>query len=126
MFRLSAERPIACAMISIRTKHGNSRLSRLLATAAFPAACRPLVGGLDGGVRRVCLPVLCLTLMSCSTTSDMFSMTEVRPWERGTLAADDMQLINDVMDQSADDHIYFSREGSTGGAVVQGSGCGCN
>jgi uncharacterized protein DUF4266 len=25
-----------------------------------------------------------------------------------------------------DDHIYFSKEGSTGGQQVGGGGCGCN
>ena len=65
-------------------------------------------------------------LSSCSTAGDILSVSEVKPWERGTLARDDMQLVNDSMEQSVDDHIYFSREASTGGVSVQGGGCGCN
>jgi hypothetical protein len=65
-------------------------------------------------------------LSSCSTAGNILSVSEVKPWERGTLARDDMQLVNDSMQQSVDDHIYFSREASTGGGSVQGGGCGCN
>ncbi len=74
----------------------------------------------------VALGVLMLSLGACSTTHDVFDVTEVKPWQRGALARDDMQVINDAMEQAIDDHIYFSREGSTGGVVVQGGGCGCN
>lgn len=62
----------------------------------------------------------------CSTAGDILSFTEVQPWERGTLARDDMQMVNDAMEQRVDDHIYFSKEASTGGSGVQGGGCGCN
>ena len=65
-------------------------------------------------------------LSSCSTAGDILSLSEVKPWERGTLARDDMQLVNDSMQQTVDEHIYFSREASTGGVSVQGGGCGCN
>lgn len=65
-------------------------------------------------------------LSACSTAGDILSISEVKPWERGTLARDDMQLVNDPMEQSVDDHIYFSKEASTGGVSVQGGGCGCN
>jgi len=75
---------------------------------------------------RGALMVLVTGLSACSTTHDMLGIDEVRPWQRGALARDDMQLINDAMEQTIDDHIYFSREGSTGGVVVQGGGCGCN
>ena len=30
------------------------------------------------------------------------------------------------LERAIDDHIYFSKEGSTGGAGVGGGGCGCN
>ncbi|NND92841.1 MAG: DUF4266 domain-containing protein [Granulosicoccus sp.] len=66
------------------------------------------------------------SLTACSTAGDILSFSDVRPWERGTLARDDMQLVNDALEQSVDDHIYFSKEASTGGSSVQGGGCGCN
>ena len=71
--------------------------------------------------------LLFITLSSaCSTTGDMLSISEVKPWERGTLARSDMQMITDTMEQNIDEHIYFSKEASTGGVSVQGGGCGCN
>ena len=70
--------------------------------------------------------LLLLFLSGCSTISDITTVEVVKPWQRGTLARDDMQLVNDTLQQSVDDHIYFSKEASTGGSSVQGGGCGCN
>jgi hypothetical protein len=50
----------------------------------------------------------------------------VRPWQRGVLARDDMRLDCDPLDLSTDDHIYFSKEASSGGRGFGGGGCGCN
>jgi cytochrome c biogenesis protein CcmG/thiol:disulfide interchange protein DsbE len=50
----------------------------------------------------------------------------VRPWERGLLADDAMRLDADLLDLSIDDHIYFSKEASSGGRGFGGGGCGCN
>ncbi|MFK7855849.1 MAG: DUF4266 domain-containing protein [Granulosicoccus sp.] len=63
---------------------------------------------------------------ACSTAGDILSISEVKPWERGTLAREDMQIVTDALEQSVDEHIYFSKEASTGGMSVQGGGCGCN
>jgi len=49
----------------------------------------------------------------------------VEPWERDVLAKKEMQGVSSV-DQSFDDHIYFSKEASSGGAGFGGGGCGCN
>jgi hypothetical protein len=49
-----------------------------------------------------------------------------KPWQRGTLAREDMQLDGDPMDAAIDDHLYFSREASSGGRGFAGGGCGCN
>jgi len=79
---------------------------------------------------RVCTPALLvlsgIVLSACTTQGQRFGVSDVKPWERGTLARDDMQLIRDAMDQSVDDHIYFSKEASKGGSAIQGGGCGCN
>lgn len=73
---------------------------------------------------------VCLLLISCasacSTAGVILTISDVKPWERGTLARDDMQVVNDALEQSVDEHIYFSKEASTGGMSVQGGGCGCN
>lgn len=50
----------------------------------------------------------------------------VKPWERDVLAREDMALDNAPMDSSFDDHIYFSKEASSGGKGFGGGGCGCN
>lgn len=50
----------------------------------------------------------------------------VQPWERDILARRDMQLISDPLEQATDDHIYFSKEASSGGQSFGGGGCGCN
>lgn len=69
----------------------------------------------------------CLAALSgCSSLGDMTSFSEVKPWDRDVLAREDMQLTTDSMESSVDDHIYFSKEASTGGSSVKGGGCGCN
>jgi len=50
----------------------------------------------------------------------------VEPWERDILAKDEMQLTTDPIEAQIDDHIYFSKEASSGGRGFGGGGCGCN
>jgi cytochrome c biogenesis protein CcmG/thiol:disulfide interchange protein DsbE len=50
----------------------------------------------------------------------------VRPWQRGILSQQDMRLDCDPLDLATDDHIYFSKEASSGGRSFGGGGCGCN
>ena len=49
----------------------------------------------------------------------------VEPWERDLLAKESMALSHSL-DGSLDDHIYFSKEASSGGKSYGGGGCGCN
>jgi hypothetical protein len=51
--------------------------------------------------------------------------TTVKPWQRGYLAKDVMGT-QDSLRASLDNHIYFSKEGSSGGGQAAGGGCGCN
>lgn len=60
-----------------------------------------------------------LFLAACSSLG-------VQPWERDLLAKDKMQLVPDYLDNFYDEHIYFSKEASSGGQGVGGGGCGCN
>ena len=69
--------------------------------------------------KRMLLPVL-VALLSMS------GCTAVQPWERGELARTEMKWDPDPMKSSLRDHIYFSKEGSSGGASSGGGGCGCN
>ena len=50
----------------------------------------------------------------------------VEPWDRDVLAKDEMQLTTDALEAATDDHIYFSKEASSGGLGFGGGGCGCN
>jgi hypothetical protein len=50
----------------------------------------------------------------------------VQPWERDLLSKEQMQPTPDPVENMLDEHIYFSKEASTGGTGVGGGGCGCN
>ncbi|MFA3791016.1 DUF4266 domain-containing protein [Aliiglaciecola sp. SL4] len=50
----------------------------------------------------------------------------VQPWERDLLAKDEMALDSEGVDIGLDDHIYFSKEATSGGRSFAGGGCGCN
>ncbi len=54
------------------------------------------------------------------------AVQRVQPWERDILSQKKMQYSPDPLENYLDDHIYFSKEGSSGGAGVGGGGCGCN
>jgi len=56
----------------------------------------------------------------------MTTSEDVKPWEKDVLAQQDMQIPPDGMFSFSADHIYFSKEASTGGNSVGGGGCGCN
>jgi len=67
---------------------------------------------------RISLLLFALSASACSTT--------IQPWERGTLAKPEMQWVNDAQGFALSKHVYFSKEGSSGGSMVVGGGCGCN
>jgi len=46
----------------------------------------------------------------------------VQPWERDLLAKDEMALNADAVDIGLDEHIYFSKEGTSGGRSFAGGG----
>jgi hypothetical protein len=52
--------------------------------------------------------------------------TAVKPWDRDIMARKQMSFNPLPIERAVDDHIYFSKEGSTGGSGVGGGGCGCN
>jgi len=66
---------------------------------------------LAGSVAMVCL------LCGCAG---------VEPWDRDVLARPDMQIVADPLEAAVDEHIYFSKEASSGGQGFGGGGCGCN
>jgi len=54
------------------------------------------------------------------------NLVRVKPWERATLTGYAMRPDRDPLSSAMAEHIFFSRETSTGGRGVGGSGCGCN
>ena len=54
------------------------------------------------------------------------AVQSVEPWQHDLLAEENMQLVPDPIQGALDEHIYFSKEASSGGQGVGGGGCGCN
>jgi hypothetical protein len=70
---------------------------------------------------------LCLVLLiTASVAAAGCSPLGVKPWQRDILAREEMQLDSDPLDAAIDDHLYFSKEASSGGRSYAGGGCGCN
>ena len=62
-----------------------------------------------------------MALLALGTTG----CTTVQPWERAALADPKMNSGRDPLLTAMSEHAYFSREASSGGRGVGGSGCGC-
>lgn len=69
---------------------------------------------------KIAVPILLMALVMTSGCST------VKPWQRDLLAKPHMALDSDPLQSSFDDHIYFSKEASSGGRGFGGGGCGCN
>lgn len=67
-----------------------------------------------------------LLLVLASQVLGACSSLGVEPWERELLAKPEMALNSSPHASSLDDHIYFSKEASSGGRAFGGGGCGCN
>jgi hypothetical protein len=50
----------------------------------------------------------------------------VQPWDRDLLSDPRMQIGADGVQAGFDDHLYFSKEASSGGRGFGAGGCGCN
>ena len=49
-----------------------------------------------------------------------------KPWEHDLMAEREMLPDAHPIETAMDDHIYFSKEASSGGRSFAGGGCGCN
>jgi len=74
---------------------------------------------IPSSTRKLLLVTASLYLAGCSGMG-------VEAWDRDILAKDEMQLTSDPIEAALDDHIYFSKEASSGGRGFGGGGCGCN
>ncbi len=77
-------------------------------------------------INKTLIVLFCLSASACSTFKNMTVGEDVKPWEKDILAQQAMQIPPDKMYSFSDDHIFFSKEASTGGNGVGGGGCGCN
>lgn len=84
--------------------------------AAYPRSTTPVLRAI--AVVSLAL-VTSVGMSGCATVG-------VQPWERDLMAKRDMQPVTHPLIAGVDDHIYFSKEASTGGKSASGGGCGCN
>jgi hypothetical protein len=63
--------------------------------------------------------VFMMSLAGCSATA-------VKVCETDVFGRPDMQFDYRAIDQTIDEHIYFSKEAASGGRGFGGGGCGCN
>jgi len=52
--------------------------------------------------------------------------TPVHPWQKGTLAKQEMAWDPQPLESEFLGHTYFSKEASSGSLSAAGGGCGCN
>lgn len=73
--------------------------------------------------KRISATALLLALLCLSGCANL---GQVQAWEKGNLAKPSMGFGNDPLAQKFEQHVYASRENSSGGYGVGGGGCGCN
>jgi hypothetical protein len=67
---------------------------------------------------------LLMLLLAMSATG--CSAFNVKPWQHDLMAEPAMRLDAYPLEAAMDDHVYFSKEASSGGRTYAGGGCGCN
>jgi Domain of unknown function (DUF4266) len=65
-----------------------------------------------------CLILICVCVLS--------ACSNVKAWERGNLARNEMSFTPDPLERKIRDHVYHSKEGSSSVGAGSGGGCGCN
>jgi hypothetical protein len=69
---------------------------------------------------------VCIIFLFAAALCGGCSQLSPRPWEKDLMARPEMQLNPQPLRAAADDHVYFSKEASSGGRGFAGGGCGCN
>jgi hypothetical protein len=75
-------------------------------------------------IRKLLIALIVSIIAACSLGG--CASMGVNVWERDVLAKPTMQFDANANDHALDDHIYFSKEASSGGRGFGGGGCGCN
>ena len=68
----------------------------------------------------------CAAALALAALIQGCAATGVKPWDRDLLAQKKMKFVPLPIENAVDQHVYFSKEGSTGGNDLGGGGCGCN
>ena len=71
------------------------------------------------------LTAVTLLTFGCAAVTGCSSLG-VKPWQRDILSRSDMRPDGGGLDDAIDEHVYFSKEASSGGRTFGGGGCGCN
>jgi hypothetical protein len=85
-------------------------------TERFKTSPRPPTGRLLGALL---IGVAMFSSSGCTVLG-------AKPWEHDLMAERAMQVGAYPIEAGMDDHIYFSKEASSGGRSFAGGGCGCN
>ena len=67
-----------------------------------------------------------LLIMALAGLAGCNTVTPVQPWQKGVLSKPEMTFEGDRLESGFAEHIYTSKEASSGGSGVGGGGCGCN
>ena len=75
-----------------------------------------------------CVAIVSRSLLVCLIAVGLTACSGlgVKPWDRDLLADPMMQIGSDSLRIAVDEHIYFSKEATSGGRGFGGGGCGCN
>ena len=65
-------------------------------------------------------------LAALLATAGCAGLPPVQPWEKGHLARPEMSFETNGLESRYGEHVYASKESSSGGTGVGGGGCGCN
>jgi hypothetical protein len=76
--------------------------------------------------KRVRRAAWCAVALALAGLIQGCAATAVKPWDRDLLAQKQMKFVPLPIENAVDQHVYFSKEGSTGGNDLGGGGCGCN
>lgn len=77
---------------------------------------------------RRCIKPALRWLLACVALTGLggCATQAVQPWQRGRLARWDMRWDPDPLQAAMSQHVYFSKEGTSGEIGAAGGGCGCN
>ncbi len=75
---------------------------------------------------RINRSLILIMIVAGAAQSTGCSSLGVKPWQRDVLSRADMRPDGARLDSAIDDHLYFSKEASSGGRGFAGGGCGCN